>query len=158
MVRKGNIGAVAEKPPPLAHHRKAGRRLGNMQNDCAVRAKGIAVNNKLSRLVLGFVVCGWCLLPVLARGDQAAAAKAATLGTLESVLHYCGSVDSSAAAQLREKIQSLTEGLSEQQVAELRQSSDYQAAYSSIESFVGKVDEHNARRVCTESVSETKTN
>jgi hypothetical protein len=111
------------------------------------------VNKKLSKLFLTWIACGWCALPLLAHGDEAATASAKALGMMEGVLHFCAAVDASAAAKLRDKITQLTLGLTEEQVAQLRQSPNYQAAYASIEEFVGKVDEHNAKKVCLEAIS-----
>lgn len=114
------------------------------------------MNRKRNKYFLTWMMCSWCLLPWLAHADTTLSANARQLGIVESVLHYCGSVDPAVAGKLNEKIKELTKGLSAQQVAELRQSAEYQSAYSFMEEFVGKVDEHNAKQVCSESVSPRK--
>jgi hypothetical protein len=114
------------------------------------------VNNKRNKFFLTWMTCSWCLLPWLIHADEAFSASAKQLAIAESVLHLCGSVDPTAAAKLQAKIKELVKGLSEQQVAQLRQSTEYQSAYSSMEEFVGKVDEHNAKQVCSESASQQK--
>ena len=110
--------------------------------------------NKIpSKLFLTCIACGWCALPPLAHGDEAATASAKALGITEGVLQFCAAVDASAVAKLREKVARLTHGMTEEQVAHSRQSTDYRVAYASIEEFVGKVDAHNAKRVCMEAIS-----
>jgi hypothetical protein len=112
------------------------------------------VNNRFKRYILTWVACGGCFLPLLAYGDQATSVQAKSLAVVDRVLQYCSSVDPGVASKLRQKIKDLTKGLTDQQVADLRQTEEYQAAYASIEEFVGKVDEHNAKKVCSESLSQ----
>ncbi len=97
-----------------------------------------------------------CSLPLVTHADQQTSPDAKSLAIIDRVLEYCGPIDPAVAEGLREKIKRLTKGLSEQQVTQLRQTPEYQAAYSSMGEFVGKVDEHNARKLCTESVSQGK--
>ena len=112
------------------------------------------MNTKFKRYFLTWVACGGCFLPLLAHGDQALSQQAKSLAIMDRVLQYCGTVDPGAAGKLRQKIQDLTKGLTQQQVADLRQTQEYQAAYASMEEFVGQVDEHNAKKVCSESLSQ----
>jgi hypothetical protein len=114
------------------------------------------VNNKRNKAFLTWMMCGWCLLPWASQAGEVPAGSAKMLAIAESVLHFCGSVDPIATAKLQAKIKELVKGLSEQQVAQLRQSTEYQSAYSSMEEFVGKVDEHNAKQVCSESAPQQK--
>lgn len=112
------------------------------------------MKKKLKRLFITSMACGWCCLPLLAQADQQMTTDAKSLAIMDRVLEYCGPIDPSAAAKLRDKIKGLTKGLTEQQVADLRATPEYQAASSSIAEFVGKVDEHNAKKICSESVSQ----
>lgn len=111
------------------------------------------MNRKRTGNALAWMMCGWCLVPWVTHADQALSASARQLGIAESVLHFCSSADPSMAGKLSEKVKELTKGLNAQQVAELRQSAEYQAAYASMEDFVGKVDPHNVKQVCTQSAS-----
>ena len=93
--------------------------------------------------------------PLLARAD-APVLNAQTLGITESVLHYCAPIDPGSATRLRQKIKLLQQGANEQQLATVRNSKEYRKAYDSMVEFVGKVDAHNAKRVCSESAARSK--
>lgn len=74
---------------------------------------------------------------------------AQALGITESILAYCGPLDPEAATKIRERIKELARGASEEQLAAVRSGEEYRRAYDSMVEFVGKVDEHNAKRVCS---------
>ena len=73
------------------------------------------------------------------------------LGVTESLLNYCTRVDAPAAAKLREKVKRLASDASEEGLAAIRRSDEYRKAYDAVGEFVAKIDEHNAKRVCSES-------
>ena len=75
------------------------------------------------------------------------------LGITESLLNYCKGVDPSGAAKLREKIKLLAPHVSEQALARIRKSDEYRKAYVSMDEFVAKIDEHNAKRACSGSLA-----
>ena len=97
----------------------------------------------------------WLAVPLLAHADGPAL-NASMLGMTESILQYCGPLDPAAAAKLREKIIQLVQGASEQQLAQVRNSDEYRKAYDSVVDIVGKVDERDATRICSESPAERK--
>ena len=70
------------------------------------------------------------------------------LGIHEGLLKFCGPIDPAAAEKLREEIRQLVQGTSEQQLAALRGTDEYRKARGSVAAFVGKLEEHNARRMC----------
>jgi hypothetical protein len=76
---------------------------------------------------------------------------AQALGIYESALKYCGPVDAESAAKLRERIKLLVQDASEDQLTKARDSDAYRKAYDSMEEFVSKVDERNAKHMCSES-------
>jgi hypothetical protein len=84
------------------------------------------------------------------------AVDAQALGITDSILAYCGRLDAAAATKIRARITELEHGASEQQLAAIRNSAQYRQAYDSMVEFVGKVDEHNAQRVCTASAAKSK--
>jgi len=53
-------------------------------------------------------------------------------------------------------IKQVVQGASEQQLAEVRKSDEYRKAYDSVVDFVGKIDQHNAKRFCSEAPIERK--
>jgi len=104
--------------------------------------------------------CGWlgcvCLaLPPLTLAD-APPPSAQALGVAESVINYCGPIDAAAADRLRQMIKQLVQGASEPQLAEVRKSDEYRKAYDSVVDFVGKIDQRNAKRFCSEAPIERK--
>jgi len=104
---------------------------------------------------VAWLTCAWFAVAPLAHADKPAL-NAQALGISESILNYCGPVDPASAAKLREKIKQLVQGASEQQLAQVRNSDEYRQAYDSVVDFVGKVDEHNAKQLCSESPAERK--
>jgi len=78
--------------------------------------------------------------------------NARALGILESVRHYCAPIDPASVAKLDEKIKALENGVSEKTLAGVRASPDYLKAHSSMDEFVSKVDDRNAKKMCAEDV------
>ena len=121
-------------------------------------AKGSTVNKKVGSLLLAYVILAAGVFPSATLADDAQGPQARSLAIVERLLQYCADSDAAAAAKLRDKVNELTKALSEQQIVDLRQTQEYQSAYVSMDGFINKVDEHNTKRLCTESVSEKKTN
>ena len=105
--------------------------------------------------LLALLACAWLVTPLAARADTRAL-DVRTLGITESVLQYCGPLDPAAAAKLRDKVKHLVKGASQQQHTQARGSAEYRKAYDSVTNFVGKIDEHNAKRICYESPAASK--
>jgi hypothetical protein len=97
-----------------------------------------------------------CWIALLACGGLAWAARAdgpapdpRVLGLTESMLSYCTKLDQALATPYQEKIRQLIQGASVEVLAKVRSSEEYQRARQSMDDFVSKVDEHNAKRVCS---------
>ena len=73
---------------------------------------------------------------------------ARTLGITEGILTYCTKVDPPSAVKYRERIKLLVEGASDATLVAVRNSDAYLKARESMDDFISKVDEHNAKRVC----------
>jgi ribosomal protein S20 len=71
-------------------------------------------------------------------------------------LSYCAKAVPSSAATYEARVQQLTKGASKQVLADVRKSEDYRRARESIDDFVSKVDQHNARNVCHETAAQRK--
>jgi hypothetical protein len=102
------------------------------------------------------VALGFLALPVFGQPDTPTAPNAQVLGVAESVLSYCATRDPTAAATLRERIKMIVQGASPQQLTKLRASDEYRSAYDSVVEFVSKVDEHNAKNFCSETLAAPK--
>jgi hypothetical protein len=101
------------------------------------------------------VLCGTVALAQLALADPAAP-DAKALGISEAVLSYCARVVPSVAAKYQERVKRVAQGASAATLAKVRNSDEYRKAHASVDDFVGKVDEHNAKVVCSESVAQSK--
>jgi hypothetical protein len=95
---------------------------------------------------IALLACGW--LACAARADGPAP-DPRVLGLTESILSYCTKVDQTLAAPYQEKIGQLIQGASDEVLAKVRASDEYLRARQSMDDFVSKVDEHNAKRVCS---------
>jgi hypothetical protein len=84
------------------------------------------------------------------------APDARALGITEAIVSYCSKVDPASAAHYKERIRLVADNASEEKLARLRQSEEYQRAHASVDEFVAKVDEHNSRKVCAESLPRNK--
>jgi len=93
---------------------------------------------------------------VLAAADRPAARGPAprTLGATEAVLDYCVANDPTGADKVRARLKQLVQGTSKQALAQMRQSGEYQSAHSAEAAFVGKVDPHNAHRICADAAAQ----
>jgi hypothetical protein len=81
---------------------------------------------------------------------------AQALGITDSILAYCGRFDPAIADKIRARIKQLENGASEQQLAAIRNSEEYRKAHESMDEFVAKVDEHNAKSVCSAPAAQGK--
>lgn len=95
---------------------------------------------------------GLLLAPALLRADGPGP-DARALGVAEAVLGYCTKTVPSVAAQQRQRSEQLTHGASRESLSELRKSHEYRQAYDAETDFIAKVTEHNARRLCSESLA-----
>jgi hypothetical protein len=84
------------------------------------------------------------------------APDARALATTEAILSYCAKVDPAGASKYQERVKLVAQGASEKALDEVRKSDEYQQARASVEDFLAKVDEHNAKRVCAEAVAVPK--
>ena len=76
------------------------------------------------------------------------ALDARALGVMEAVFDFCTSHDAESAPKVRAHLKQLVQGASDQALAQVRQSGAYRSARDAELDFVGKVDPHNAHRIC----------
>jgi hypothetical protein len=93
------------------------------------------------------LVCAVLAGVTLVRADGTGP-DARTLGITEGILAYCTKVDPPSAVKYRERIKLLVQGASDATLVGVRNSDAYLKARESMNDFVSKVDEHNAKRVC----------
>jgi hypothetical protein len=107
--------------------------------------------SRFARHVAGIAL----LLPVVAIANESSV-DAHALGIAESMLKYCARVDAADAGRWRQQAKQITQGAPEREIARLRASGEYRAAYASVTDFVGKVATQNAKRACTVPVAQSK--
>ena len=84
--------------------------------------------------------------PLAALGAQTP--NPSVLAMTEGLAKVCMPVDAGIAADLQQKATKLAQGLSEDELVELRNSREYQAAYQSITDSLGN-SEQDARKACS---------
>ena len=100
---------------------------------------------RYSRIVVVFGL----LAPVLA-GAEGVAVDAKALGTTEALLGYCLKADPGSVDAIRQRAARIRDGASDQAIARARNSAQYREAEVALKDFVGKVDPHNVKRICSE--------
>jgi hypothetical protein len=98
-----------------------------------------------------------CLLvalvaPGLALGDEAAAPAAQELATADAILEHCATLIPAKADRFREQGTLLTQGASEEALAKVRKSDEYQQAREATLEALGKVDEKVALEACAQGI------
>ena len=78
------------------------------------------------------------------------------LGTIEALHTYCAKAMPTEAGKYEDQIKELLRGQTKNEIASLRGSGEYRKAYDSVVRFVARVDEHNVKVVCSESVAHSK--
>jgi hypothetical protein len=101
-----------------------------------------------------------CLLaaivaPGLALADEPAP-QARTLATMETILEHCAKLNPAAADHYREQAKLLVQGASEETLANVRKSDEYQQSRDSTLESLAKVDDQNARKACAQSLPQNK--
>ncbi len=81
---------------------------------------------------------------------------ARALGVTEAVLDYCAKNDPMGADKVLARLKRLTQGSSPEALGRARNSPEYQAARQSELDFIGRVDPHNATKLCSEPVARSK--
>jgi hypothetical protein len=75
------------------------------------------------------------------------------LGTAEAMVLYCAKADAGAAEKYRAQVKRMVERASPEAVAHARASGEYRKAQAAVENFVDKVDPHNMKKLCSETVA-----
>jgi hypothetical protein len=76
--------------------------------------------------------------------------SAQALGQVEALLSYCSSIDSATAAKFQERVKLLLQGASEEALAKMRKSDEYQQSHDSMTDLFGKFDPESGRQACAQ--------
>ena len=80
------------------------------------------------------------------------APQAQTLATMETILEHCAKLNPALADQYRQQAKQLVQGASEEALAKVRQSDEYQEFRNSTLESLAKGDDQNAKKACAQSV------
>jgi len=100
-------------------------------------------------LILNFVFIA-CVTPASAAVDF----DPATLGHMKGVLESCGSVNRQAASQYLLQMKALIGSASKQEVAKIRKTPAYQAAYQSIRAELSNLEPQALTSTCASYLAE----
>jgi len=89
-------------------------------------------------------------------GGKPSTPDARALGLTDAMLDYCAKADPDSVAKRREQLRQLVRGASKETLVRVRRSDEYKRAHDGMVDFVGKVDEHNAKRLCAEPLAINK--
>ena len=81
------------------------------------------------------------------------APQAQTLATMETILEHCAKLNPAVADQYRQQAKLLVHGASEEALAKVRQSDEYQQSRDSTLESLAKVDDQNAKKACAQSLA-----
>lgn len=101
-----------------------------------------------------------CLLaaivaPGLALADEPAP-QAQTLATMETILEHCAKLNPAIADQYREQAKLLVQGASDETLAKVRKSDEYQQSRDSTLESLAQVDDQDAKKACAQSLPQSK--
>lgn len=83
-------------------------------------------------------------------GAETTTPDPATLATAEATVNFCAAVNPMLTDKLRARLSELTQGTTEQQLTEIRNSKPYQEAYRAVQSVIAQADESAAARLCAD--------
>jgi hypothetical protein len=97
----------------------------------------------------------WLLVAIVAPGLVLAdepAPQAHTLATTEAILEHCARLIPANADRYREQARLLTQGASEETLAKIRNSEEYQQSRDATLGSLAKVDEQDAKKACAQNL------
>lgn len=101
-----------------------------------------------------------CLLaavmaPCLVLAEEPAP-PAQSLATVEAILEHCAKINPAAADQFKQQAKLLAQGASEETLAKVRKSEEYQQSREATLESLAKVDDVNAKKVCAQGLGPTR--
>jgi len=108
------------------------------------------VSNKPMGFIALLACCGLAW-PALTRADTQTPDPHA-LGIAEAMLDYCAKAYPESAVKFQFQVKRMTEGLSAEALAKVRNSEPYRRAHDAEGDFVSKIDPRNAKKACSKSL------
>ena len=91
-----------------------------------------------------------------ALADSSGSPDAKNLGMAEAMMDFCKKADPADVAKYETLIKQMGSGQSAETLAEVRASDAYRDAFAAMNDFASKVDPHNAKTMCTQSLAQRK--
>lgn len=95
------------------------------------------------------------VVPGLALADEPAP-QPQTLGSMEAILEHCAKLNPAGADQYQEQAKRLGQGASEETLAKIRQSEEYQQSRDSTLESLANIDGENAKKACAQGLPLSK--
>jgi len=93
--------------------------------------------------------------PGLALADEPAP-QAQALATTEAILEHCAKLNPAAADRYREQAKLLAQGASDEALASVRKSDEYQQSRDSTLESLAKVGEQDAKKACAQNLAQSQ--
>jgi hypothetical protein len=97
---------------------------------------------------------GFALAP-LAQADEPVP-DAKLLAMTEAIIDHCAKVDPTYASNYQKRLQLVTQGASEETLAKVRKTDEYQQAHDSAVESLAKVKEQDAKKICSQALAENR--
>jgi hypothetical protein len=81
---------------------------------------------------------------------------AKSLAMTEAILDHCAKIDPAYASNYQKRVQLVAQGASEEILAKVRKTDEYQQAHDSIVESLAKVDEQDAKKACSQALTENR--
>jgi hypothetical protein len=104
---------------------------------------------------LGLALSLAIALVPLAQADEPLP-DAKSLAMTEAILDHCAKVDPAYASNYHKRVQLVAQGASEETLAKVRKTDDYQQAHNSAVESLAKVKEQDAKKMCSQALTENR--
>jgi hypothetical protein len=84
------------------------------------------------------------------------APDAKSLAMTEAILDHCAKLDPAHASNYHKRVQLVAQGASEETLAKVRNTDDYQQTHDSAVESLAKVTEQDAKKACTQALPEIR--
>ena len=109
---------------------------------------------RFAALVAGSIVLGLGLPAAgsAAEPKQPPSARAQSLGAAAAAIDFCSRIDSENSAKYSQAARKLLPGVTDSELAKVKASAEYQAAYRTVQRALGQLTSEDARAQCTASL------
>jgi len=110
--------------------------------------KNVPGGHRLSAMLVGCWMIGWS-----GASGAAEPPNAQLLGITESIVGYCARVDAPAAAKIQERVRVITQGVSAEALAKIRETDEYRQGFESVNEMVRQASPPNEAQPCADALA-----